>query len=544
MAGEVPMKLSSQEPTMKKREVNRKKALSIDSPAKEQQIFFAKIEKVSELPLQKRLVALPELYSEGRFLINKKFGNWFKAARALQISPYKINISSTTFQVKSELLSAYQEVKQNNLSHHWLRRNIPTLWKALQKHYKTIDEADKAVKEFVRQDITSPFIDQLVEHKTPAQLHAKAPAEYHSREEAVEQIKVMHAIGLPLNISAVKRRTPALLQFIYCHKPYWGWRRALTEAEVAYDEINMELEEQVECLECGESFSQLAMHLKKKHDLSTEEYKEIHGAKAPLISEMQCHLRQLAAADHRSCSYPHWEPFYTLEYLLDRLYYYFEHKMPLHRRAVSRYDAGLVGAIFDMGISWDEALSRIGLDPAYVRKLTHTHWSPEFISNCLQYRQRTGLPLNPKDLRNENENLYLAIRRHYDNDFDSALRDAGIIPNQVRMSKRYGKQEKKALIRAMLKLSKLPPDKRYRTIKSVKNEHFGCMFHFYKSWKKFCRVHGIPFWKISGLTTAYKTEEDVREAIEEIPATKRTESWINNNLPPLGQAMRRLLPSA
>ncbi|HEY8670853.1 MAG TPA: hypothetical protein VIL63_08445 [Terriglobales bacterium] len=77
----------------------------------------------------------------------------------------------------------------------------------------------------------------------------------------IRQIQRLDARRFPLNISAVKRSHPKLIEQVYKVRPFWGWKRALEDAGLSYSQINVELREYVDCKICGGDFGALGVHL-------------------------------------------------------------------------------------------------------------------------------------------------------------------------------------------------------------------------------------------------------------------------------------------
>jgi hypothetical protein len=66
----------------------------------------------------------------------------------------------------------------------------------------------------------------------------------------ISEIKALHLRREPLNILAVKRRQPKLIQAVYRITPYLGWKQALAEAGLTYKDINVEYDDKVTCAIC------------------------------------------------------------------------------------------------------------------------------------------------------------------------------------------------------------------------------------------------------------------------------------------------------
>jgi hypothetical protein len=254
------------------------------------------------------------------------------------------------------------------------------------------------------------------------------------RSYLIEKIQQLHKERKALNINAVKRHSPELLKIAYSQKQYWGWKQALADAGFSYSDIRIYLEDYTTCKICKKTFRSLMAHLSRKHEVSKIDYAEEFGDDIEVICEELRSNRLLRAAKNTHSELPHWEPLYSKEYLLDRLWAYHKMGKSLHARAVQKYDYALLTGTRKYFGGWHPALKAIGLDPDKIRKIDHIHWSQALIIKKLKKYKKNNLPLNPKNLRLADENLYLAIRRFFDNDYDAALIAADILPNEVRLN--------------------------------------------------------------------------------------------------------------
>lgn len=87
----------------------------------------------------------------------------------------------------------------------------------------------------------------------------------------------------PLNLAAVKREQPELVQAVYAATPYWGWKQALADAGLSYQSIRIEVRDTVSCQLCGKAFRSLIGHL-RIHEIDTEDYRD-QFPDAEMVSE-------------------------------------------------------------------------------------------------------------------------------------------------------------------------------------------------------------------------------------------------------------------
>jgi hypothetical protein len=94
------------------------------------------------------------------------------------------------------------------------------------------------------------------------------------KKEIIDWIRTEHQAGSPLNLHAVKRRRPDLIERVYAVRPFWGWWQAVADAGLDYSELQVELEETVTCRICGYTGFQLNAHLGRRHGVSSAEYRK------------------------------------------------------------------------------------------------------------------------------------------------------------------------------------------------------------------------------------------------------------------------------
>ncbi len=182
----------------------------------------------------------------------------------------------------------------------------------------------------------------------------------------IREIQRLHARRVPLNISAVKRSHPKLIERVYAVRPFWGWKRALADAGLDYAKINFELRDYVDCKICGQDFGALTSHLIRTHQTTPEDYRLAYP-EAELLGETE--RARLSEPISRQDNYtlPRWETIWTPEHVLDRMAELRRQNYPMNFYWVSQHERSLGSqAILYFG-SWDEALRRIGLDPSKIR---------------------------------------------------------------------------------------------------------------------------------------------------------------------------------
>lgn len=187
------------------------------------------------------------------------------------------------------------------------------------------------------------------------------PAE--KQRKIVREIKRLHLRGEPLNITAVSRNHPELIEAVYAVTPFWGWRNALGDAGLDYGRIETQLLQSVECKLCGREYSFLTSHLRLAHEWTTADYLQEYPGEP-----LSCEERRARQTGVARLHVPHWEPLWTAEYTLDRLKFLSDHGYAMHEFSVAKREPSLTAMAVRFWGSWDKALLRIGLDPRAIRR--------------------------------------------------------------------------------------------------------------------------------------------------------------------------------
>lgn len=271
-----------------------------------------------------------------------------------------------------------------------------------------------------------------------------------SKARVLAKIQRLHEEGKPLNISAVKRHWPKLIESVYSRKKYWGWKQALADAGISYEEIEVELAEYEECRLCGNLFRHVGSHLSNAHAVSCDEYLE-EFPDAELTSEtFRAHFVKPQHSGERSM--PHWEPLWTPEYVLDRAFVHFQRGYPV--TGCVEFDPNLwVNAVNFFG-SWDVVLDRVGVDADLVkswRSLPRRFKSKKEVVALIQERHLKGLPLNTHALtrgvdREARDHSLLRAGYDYFGSWPKAIKAAGINPKQICQQLKQAKYPTKASV--------------------------------------------------------------------------------------------------
>ena len=264
------------------------------------------------------------------------------------------------------------------------------------------------------------------------------------QKSVIRKIRDLHRSGKPLNITAVKRKHPRLLQRAYAVKPFWGWKRALEAAGIAYSDIKVQVEPDVRCLLCGTHFRVLMPHLRMKHDCTPTEYRYDYPDADLVCEELRARAmgRQLETGKKSECLLlPHWEPLWSPEYVLDRIAELHRQGHDLNAKYVADHDPVEEHAVRHFG-SWDAALERVGIDPASVRRLApYRVWTPARVLYETRQRHQKGLNLHASALTRgkHRDDMLLLKGRLFFGSWPKAIRAAGLDYDAVRWqpSRRY-----------------------------------------------------------------------------------------------------------
>jgi hypothetical protein len=252
-----------------------------------------------------------------------------------------------------------------------------------------------------------------------------------SRRQIVKRIRDLQRRRQPLNISAVQRYSPEVIESVYSRKKFWGWRRALEDAGISYGEINVEVLGYVNCQICGRDLAALGTHLAKIHQTNSQEYKEEFPGEFTVCESVRARLIG-------TCSeLPHWEPIWSAEYALDRVAHVYQLGYAMNHLNIRDLDPGLTRAARDYHGGWDFALRKIGLEPLDHRLNNEIKWDKATIIEMIQERHRDGFPLTAGGAAEGTDNPYykgtnLPHRAlELFGTWEAALRAAGVEPEEV-----------------------------------------------------------------------------------------------------------------
>ena len=340
-----------------------------------------------------------------------------------------------------------------------------------------------------------------------------------TRQQIIKTIRSLHRRKEPLNITAVKRHHPELMKAVYAIKPYWGWKKALEAAGIKYSDIEMELLDDCECEICHARKKILSFHVLQKHGVEMDDYRIDYPESDVICEEIRARRAKMKCKEM-----PHWEPLWTVEYALDRLWARYEKGMPVNCYAIFLNEPSLTLTLQrrfrfrDTALSLhDMVLGKLGLNPEDIRRKPRSLKSKEEVLAVIIKRWNRNLPLNSSGL-NKGSNRIQALRRGATRMFGSwkkAIEAAGLDYNLINKNPlKYPTPEK--LLHEILRRRKagLPLNAKAlsRRGKSGDEALYRKAREYFGSWKKALKAAGIRYKdvvRVSGPHQKYPTTEAV-----------------------------------
>lgn len=193
-----------------------------------------------------------------------------------------------------------------------------------------------------------------------------------TQRKILQAIQQRYVARQPLNLTAVKRDDPDLVRQVYSQRPYWGWKAALADAGLSYDQIRIEIRQYVICQLCGKRYIALPTHLLTMHEIEPREYLEEYPGSELVSEQFRANLMRSRRKHYCPDFLPHWEPVYSTEYLLDRLHEYAERGYYVNHDNLLQIDSALPSTLLRYAKldNWDDAIRAIDLDPLDYRGFT------------------------------------------------------------------------------------------------------------------------------------------------------------------------------
>jgi hypothetical protein len=253
----------------------------------------------------------------------------------------------------------------------------------------------------------------------------------------IREIQRLHARRAPLNISAVKRSHPKLMERVYKVRPFWGWKRALEDAGLDYAKIYVELRDYVDCKICGRDFGGLGYHLINDHNMTGEDYRREYPGAEMTCETARAKLSLPRSRKRKRTTLPRWEAIWSAEYVLDRMAELHRRNFPMNFDWAHDHEPPLANQAIRYFGPWDEALRQIGLDPERIRLAPPTwrgrspwrHADKAAIIAQLRRRESAGEPLSWKKIvHTKSGPAFLNRAKRLFGSWSRALAAAGIDP--------------------------------------------------------------------------------------------------------------------
>ena len=322
-------------------------------------------------------------------------------------------------------------------------------------------------------------------------------------------IRSQAATGQPLNIHAVQRERPDLLEQAFAGPTPRGWRRSLIDAGVDPYKIVLDYEDQVECAVCGMSFVILVRHLKICHGMTCEEYLQEFGRDHETTSESYraglTGLRPIAGIAHWERV---WSPQYVIDWIL-RLHH--EECIPVNYEHIHQVGMALEAQALKRFGSWDAALKAAGLDPAVLRvNPPERQWTRTMVIDGL--RNFANLKQeNPK--RKMSVPLQMAARRFFPSR-QAASQAAGLEYEKINPRASFTNEAVAGVVLAIRALEPLKGRERVERLDAIYQHkaNLRIVIRHYGSLQGLAAKEGIAAGVVS--RTTYRDEADVHHDLD------------------------------
>jgi len=278
-------------------------------------------------------------------------------------------------------------------------------------------------------------------------------------------IRSQAASGLPLNLHAVQRARPDLLEMAFGGPSPRGWRRCLIDAGVDPYKIVHAHEEKVECAVCGLSYMAMGRHLQTRHEMTGDEYRKEFGPEREISSES---FRASKFEGRPIAGIAHWERLWSRHYVTDWILRLHEEGHALNVYHYEHMGKSLVsnGSLF-FG-SWDAALQSAGLNPEEFRAIPpNLRWTKSMVIESLRNFARLR---QEKKKREMSIPLRMAIRRFFRTP-QAACKAAGITYEEINPRAIFVGEQVTKLVAAIRSLENLKGRERCQRLDAIYNKN-------------------------------------------------------------------------
>jgi len=327
--------------------------------------------------------------------------------------------------------------------------------------------------------------------------------------DPTQWIRSQAATGQPLNLHAVGRVRPDLLELAFAGPAPRGWRRSLMDAGVDPYKIVHEYEQDVECAVCGVSLGVLGIHLKHCHDMTGEDYRQEFGPDREISSES---YRASHFGGRPIAGIAHWDELWSRHYVVDWILRLHEDRNHLNVHHVTKIGRALASTGRSLFGSWDGALRAAGLDPALFRVIPpHREWTRAKVLDGL----RNFAKLKAVNWRRRMSNpLRMAMTRFFKTP-QAACRAAGLNYEEINPRAIFEGEPVAKVVVAIRGLENLKGRERRQKLDAIyhKNEvNQRIVVGHYGSLRKLAAKEGIALRVVA--TQVYRDEADVQHDLD------------------------------
>ncbi|TVP77293.1 MAG: hypothetical protein EA353_10640 [Puniceicoccaceae bacterium] len=204
---------------------------------------------------------------------------------------------------------------------------------------------------------------------------------------------------------------------------------------------------------------------------------------------------------------PHWEPFATAEYILDRAMAIHLHGHPLNQREILIHEPTLIRNAMNFFGNWDEVLRRIGLEPANIRRhCENGKYTKTFIKSELRrIFKETGDVTQIALIENGHSTLHQRTFQAYGS-FSAGLKAAGIDANRFCKATRYQDDYDRFLERAKQLIGLYGRERRDLSRELRRDGQHFISSRFKNNWSRFAKENSIPISRLD--RRGYPTRKD------------------------------------
>jgi hypothetical protein len=352
-------------------------------------------------------------------------------------------------------------------------------------------------------------------------------------KEMTKWIRSKAAKGQALNLHAVMRERPDLLEQAFGGTSPRGWRRSLIDAGVDPYKIELEYEDHVNCAMCGQSYKAIVRHLSYCHGMTVDDYQNDYGQECELLSEScRVNLTRLRPI----VGIAHWERLWSSEYVIDWILLLRDKRIPLNHEYIQKNGMALTQQARKRFGSWDDALRAAGLNPEALRaKPKEQSWTRRMVIDGL--RDFAKARLEDPQIKMINA-LLMAISRFFPSRPD-ACHAAGVDYKIMNPRMSFPRREVARVVVAIRKLQPLKAKERLAKLDEIYQDPRNqlIVIRTYGSLRRLAIKEGIPLRVVA--REAYRDEADVHHDLDTLKREGKSLTWglIKNCNPGLNLVM-------